>query len=155
MTTEREQAVERVRRRAHVHTDRCYGPYEPCGEHHAHDATCGCRPLCCRLANEPDLVEVIAALDEVTAELAREQKDHLDAIDRCSKAADEADASAAEVQMLREAIGAARFALFPWDESEVEHHIALHADDMPGNMRAMGKAIAEARSALASTETET
>jgi hypothetical protein len=43
----REAAWAVVRKHYHVHADRCYGPYEPCGEHHAHSDTCGGRPLRC------------------------------------------------------------------------------------------------------------
>jgi len=49
-------------RRAHVHHDGCYGRYEPCGEHHAHDDECGARPLCCGLREDAPLV---VALDEL------------------------------------------------------------------------------------------
>lgn len=37
-----------VREHYHRHTDRCWGAYEPCGEHHMHDDKCGSRRLICR-----------------------------------------------------------------------------------------------------------
>jgi hypothetical protein len=57
----------RLRQRAHVHTENCYGAYAPCGEHHMHDATCGSRPCICRMQEDPDLVELLAAYDRVEA----------------------------------------------------------------------------------------
>lgn len=60
-------AIDRLRRGAHVHSDFCFDGYQPCGEHHVHDNTCGSRPLLCRQREDKDLVEVLAAVDAVIA----------------------------------------------------------------------------------------
>jgi hypothetical protein len=59
-----------LQRRAHVHTDRCYGTYEPCGEHHAHDDQCGSRPLRCGLREDPDLVALLHYVIDLERRLA-------------------------------------------------------------------------------------
>jgi hypothetical protein len=51
-----QEALKNLKRRAHVHTDICYGSYRPCGEHHAHDMQCGGKPLWCREREEPELI---------------------------------------------------------------------------------------------------
>lgn len=44
----------------------CYGSYEVCGEHHAHDNKCGAHPLIChRRESGPELAALHAALAEV------------------------------------------------------------------------------------------
>lgn len=58
-----------VRAEAHEHTDRCFGRYEPCGEHHMHDDTCGSRPCLCRKRETPELVALLADYDEGRARL--------------------------------------------------------------------------------------
>lgn len=66
-TTERItlEQLARLRRRAHVHEDRCFGRYEPCGEHHVHDDTCGACPLICRTSEDADLRALIAEYDRL------------------------------------------------------------------------------------------
>jgi hypothetical protein len=59
------QHLARLRRRAHVHEDRCFGRYEPCGEHHVHDGTCGSRPLICRTLEDADLRVLLAEYDRL------------------------------------------------------------------------------------------
>ena len=59
--------LKRLRRRAHVHTDRCWGRGPECVEHHAHDAMCVSKTLVCRQAEEPDLVELLADYDQLAA----------------------------------------------------------------------------------------
>lgn len=54
-----------LRRRAHVHSDDCYGMYEPCGEHHAHDDQCGGRPLRCGLKEDRDLTALLDYVAEL------------------------------------------------------------------------------------------
>lgn len=54
--------------RAHVHTPGCYGTYEPCGEHHAHDNQCGSRPILCRQMEDPDLVWLLAEYQRYRAQ---------------------------------------------------------------------------------------
>lgn len=54
-----DEILKRLQRRAHVHSDRCYGRYEPCGEHHVHDYSCGGRPLYCGTAEDTDLVALL------------------------------------------------------------------------------------------------
>ncbi len=65
-------AVEkRLRSRAHVHSNRCFGRYEPCGEHHLHDDTCGGRPLICGQYEDKDLVQLLAEFDRSKTEVER------------------------------------------------------------------------------------
>lgn len=52
-------------RRAHVHHAGCYGRYEPCGEHHAHDDRCGGRPLVCGQRQDELLVAVLDELRDL------------------------------------------------------------------------------------------
>jgi len=59
------EAIRRLRNRAHVHTDACRGPVEPCGEHHVHDLMCGGRRLWCYLKEEPELVMLLAEYDRL------------------------------------------------------------------------------------------
>jgi hypothetical protein len=78
-----DDALARLRYRAHRHVGdasgrprppgpTCYGSYEPCGEHHAHDETCGSRYLICRRPDDPDAVALLewieARLPEATKE---------------------------------------------------------------------------------------
>lgn len=56
-------ALTRLRRRAHVHTERCWGRGAECVEHHAHDALCISKTLVCRQAEDVDLVALLAAYD--------------------------------------------------------------------------------------------
>lgn len=58
--TETTQRLRRLANRAHVHADRCFGRYEPCGEHHMHDDTCGARPCVCGIAEDADLRWLLA-----------------------------------------------------------------------------------------------
>ena len=60
-----DQELHRLRARAHVHTDACYGSYEPCGEHHAHSSTCGGRDRVCRMQEDRDLVALLAEHDRM------------------------------------------------------------------------------------------
>jgi len=53
------ESLDSLNRRAHVHTNNCYGQYRPCGEHHAHDMQCGDKPLLCGRREEPELVIVL------------------------------------------------------------------------------------------------
>lgn len=51
----------------HTHDKFCYGPYQPCGEHHAHDDKCGNTPLrCSRQAGRPEVIALSVALRETT-----------------------------------------------------------------------------------------
>ena len=63
--------LQHLRRRAHIHSDRCYGNYEPCGEHHAHDNTCGSRSLICFTREDRDLCALIEDYDRVCKELEK------------------------------------------------------------------------------------
>lgn len=65
-----EDALSRLRYRAHVHVGDssgevprvlggCYGEYEPCGEHHAHDGRCGSRRLVCGRREDHDAVALL------------------------------------------------------------------------------------------------
>lgn len=65
MTELTENILRRLRRRAHVHTDRCYGRYEPCGEHHAHDMKCGGRPLICGTPSDADLLLLLTEYERL------------------------------------------------------------------------------------------
>ena len=58
--------------RAHVHDDYCYGRYEPCGEHHAHDNTCGARSLICRRREDPDAALYFAVITELLSRRAHD-----------------------------------------------------------------------------------
>ncbi len=58
-----EEELRELRKRAHVHTDGCYGVYEPCGEHHAHDEHCGSRSLVCRMREDRLLVKLLSIVD--------------------------------------------------------------------------------------------
>lgn len=70
MSAEEEAALARLRRRAHVHTDRCYGPLQlDCAEHHAHDAKCWHARQHCRQPEEPDLVVLLLDHDRLVADL--------------------------------------------------------------------------------------
>ena len=74
-----DDALKRVRARAHVHKGdgsgrpqplgSCYGEYETCGEHHAHDDTCGGRALICGRKEDRDLVAIVALVDRLQAQL--------------------------------------------------------------------------------------
>jgi hypothetical protein len=58
------EQLARLRHRAHVHDAYwCYGRYEPCGEHHVHDDTCGGRSLLCRIREDKDLVALVEEYD--------------------------------------------------------------------------------------------
>jgi hypothetical protein len=71
-----EDALARLRYRAHVHVGdgsgqqqphrSCYGSYETCGEHHAHDETCGSRTLIC---GRPEDQDAVALLEWIEARL--------------------------------------------------------------------------------------
>ena len=56
----------------HVHDDFCYGRYEPCGEHHVHDNTCGARSLICRHREGPDAAAYFAVISELLARRAHD-----------------------------------------------------------------------------------
>lgn len=58
--------------RTHVHDDCCYGTYEPCGEHHAHDNACGARPLICRRPSDPDALVYFAVISELLSRRAHD-----------------------------------------------------------------------------------
>ena len=60
-------ALSRLRRRAHVHVVSCYGSYEPCGEHHAHDNKCGGRLVVCGRAEDVDLLALLGEYDRLRA----------------------------------------------------------------------------------------
>lgn len=75
MTEDQER---RLRWRAHVHVGSargdvkqppgsCYGSYETCGEHHAHDDHCGIRRLVCFREQDADLAALLAAYDAMKA----------------------------------------------------------------------------------------
>ena len=56
----------------HKHEDRCYGPYEPCGEHHVHDMKCGGRSLLCRRRESgPELRALHEALQRLETDILR------------------------------------------------------------------------------------
>ena len=57
--------LRRLLLRTHVHDDYCYGRYEPCGEHHVHDNSCGARPLICRREADPDAASYFAVISEL------------------------------------------------------------------------------------------
>lgn len=59
------EILKRLRNRAHVHIDDCYGRYQPCGEHHMHDAMCGSRPLRCGQREDEDLVALLKEYDRL------------------------------------------------------------------------------------------
>lgn len=63
-----ESAITRLRRRAHVHGDTCYGRGEYCGEHHAHDTHCFSRPIVCGLREDLDLIALLAAYLEAAVQ---------------------------------------------------------------------------------------
>lgn len=78
--------IQRLRIRAHEHTDLCYGRYEPCGEHHMHDMTCGNYPLLCGTREDEDLVRMFVAFDAMAArvtDLATAARDLVDAAAHC------------------------------------------------------------------------
>jgi hypothetical protein len=87
MIPELKIAVDKLRRRAHVHTDGCYGAYEPCGEHHVHDMKCGGRSLWCRLGNEPELVLLLAEVARLEALVEKQMPVHACSSGGCSKPA--------------------------------------------------------------------
>lgn len=60
------QAIARLKAMAHVHQDACYGPYQPCDEHHQHDETCGARRLICHKEATPELVLALSELNRLT-----------------------------------------------------------------------------------------
>lgn len=62
-----DKQLQALRRRAHLHSDRCYGMYQVCGEHHMHDATCGSRSLICGQREEPDLALLLDEMDRLRA----------------------------------------------------------------------------------------
>lgn len=56
--------IKRLRARAHVHSDDCYGRC-------LHDDRCAGRPLLCRQREDKDLVSLLAEFDRMRDELAR------------------------------------------------------------------------------------
>lgn len=64
------EQLKSLRYRAHLHEDRCYGRYEPCGEHHAHDERCGDRPLTCGRREDHELLALLQAYDQSQLNLA-------------------------------------------------------------------------------------
>jgi hypothetical protein len=74
-------ALARLRWRAHRHAGTgtgeaqprgsCYGSYEVCGEHHAHDDRCGGRNLIC---GQPEDMDAIALVEWIDAKLKEETK---------------------------------------------------------------------------------
>lgn len=67
-----DKAIERLRRRAHVHTDACYDPLTfNCADHHRHDAGCYERRLWCRFGEEPDLVVLFQEFDRMREAIRR------------------------------------------------------------------------------------
>ena len=67
--------LQRLLIRTHVHDDYCYGTYEPCGEHHAHDNACGARPLICRRPSDPDAPAYFAVISELLARRGHDPTD--------------------------------------------------------------------------------
>jgi hypothetical protein len=61
--------------RMHMHNDGCYGLYQPCDKHHAHDNSCGARPLICRMREEPEAPAMLAALAELRTRRALDLTD--------------------------------------------------------------------------------
>ncbi len=71
-----EDALARLRYKAHVHVGdgsgreqprgSCYGTYEACGEHHAHDLNCGSRSRTC---GQPEDRDAVALLEWIEARL--------------------------------------------------------------------------------------
>lgn len=54
----------RLRDRAHIHTDECYGERQlGCGEHHLHDDNCYGRWRFCNKREDHDLVLLFVQLD--------------------------------------------------------------------------------------------
>ena len=72
-----EAEIKKLRVRAHEHSEHCYGRYESCGEHHAHDDMCGGRSLVCQWREDKDLVQLLAEFDR-TREALKETLDMLD-----------------------------------------------------------------------------
>ncbi len=72
-----EDALARLRWRAHVHVGTadggpqppgsCYGSYETCGEHHLHSTTCGGRPVVCGRPEDRDAVALVEWIDSAMA----------------------------------------------------------------------------------------
>ena len=54
-----------------MHSEHCYGRYEPCGEHHMHDSTCGSCPLVCGRREDADLVLLLDVYVRLCAEIER------------------------------------------------------------------------------------
>lgn len=65
-----DEDLRRLLLRTHVHDDHCYGTYEPCGEHHAHDKSCGARPLICRRDADPDAALYFVVISELLSRRA-------------------------------------------------------------------------------------
>jgi len=66
VTTMTDERLKRIAaRRAHQHTPECYGPYEPCGEHHVHTDTCGGRRLHCRLGFDADIADLVTEVQRL------------------------------------------------------------------------------------------
>lgn len=71
-------ALARLRWRAHVHVGdpsggkqpwgSCYGSYESCGEHHAHDDRCGSRNVVCGRPEDRDAVALVERIDAMLAQ---------------------------------------------------------------------------------------
>jgi hypothetical protein len=78
-----DEQLQALRRRAHQHTSRCYGRYEPCGEHHAHDDKCGDRPLVCGQREEPELAMMLDEIDSLR--VALKDGDRLHAVRKAAK----------------------------------------------------------------------
>lgn len=57
--------LRRLLLQVHVHANYCYGTYRPCGEHHAHDDSCGARPLVCGKPEDPNARRLFAIISEL------------------------------------------------------------------------------------------
>ena len=82
-----DEQLQAMRRRAHVHTNSCYGRYEPCGEHHAHDDKCGGRPRVCGQREEPEMAMLLDEVDSLRA-ISRAARDLSLKLARCGAVPD-------------------------------------------------------------------
>ena len=68
--------------RVHVHDDHCLGPYDPCGEHHRHDDTCGSyRRICGKIEDQNLFLAIVELRDRRARDRSLAEKAVTEAVD--------------------------------------------------------------------------